>query len=111
MRFHPLRGACSQLHFSGTSRIFREPDTETDKNKSRQRPGNRHTDTRETQACPHRTSQAGFGGGLGGKDLKIHPRPLWLWFLRAGLHGSSLDPDKDVLPTRGPIQTPKSMAG
>lgn len=45
VRVHLLGGACSQLHSSRPSRIFTEPVTETDANKSRQRPGNRHIDT------------------------------------------------------------------
>lgn len=105
VRVHLLSGACSQLHFSRPSRIFREPGTETDANKSRQRPGNRHTDTDPTG----KTIQ-GLEEGEG-RRVEDTPRPLWLWSGRAGLHRCSLGPDKDILPTRDPIQIVKTMAG
>lgn len=93
-RVHLLRGACSQLHFSRPSRIFREPGTETDASKSRQRPGNRRTDT-----APTGQTKQGLEEGEG-RRVEDTPRPLWLWSGKAGLHRCSLGPDKDILPTR-----------
>lgn len=71
MRVHPLRGPCSQPHFPGPSRIFRGPDTETDTNISRHRPGNRHTDTRGNTGPPPQGRASRVWRRVGGKGLKI----------------------------------------
>lgn len=105
----------TQLHFSGPGRIYRETDRETDANKSRQRPGNRHADTRETQPRLHRANRAGFGRGEGrGEGLNCRcPWGLCGSGLEgAGLHRCSSGPDKDMLPTRVPLSTaPKTTPG